>query len=240
MPTDTLFLTPTRKYKLVVKDRLYFDRFEYSMGFHLEEVSCLRELRHDYIDDMVQRRRTWREMARQRWKGQKAAIILAQTHGREITDQTVDNLHALAQVLITAVAEFKLVVSVSQAYVYTNDLDLIDCLDAMNILNYKTFARAHVTRPKNTLALKNPQHSFRSYLKSKNLTVQQKDQLATFLENQQTQVRVSPALREWIAMPFSRTQDYFFMDHNTESWLTMINLVVPGIIRKTMQIIPAK
>lgn len=209
------------------------------MGFYLEEVSCLRDLDHAYIDDMIQRRRTWREIARQRWAGQKAGTILGRTY-RDITDDTVENLHALAEMLITAPQEFKLVVSMNQAHVYTNDVLLIDRLDRLSILQYKTFAQAQVVRPRNTIALKKARHRFRSYFKLRTLTAQQKDHLEAFLDNHADHVRVSPAFREWLAVPFNRIQDYFFVDHDTESWLTMLNLVVPGSIRKTMHIIPAK
>lgn len=239
MSKDTLFLT-SLKFNPVRKDRLYYDRFEYSMGFYLEEVSCLRDLDHDKIEYMIQRRRVWREMARQRWKGQKAATILGMAYGREITDEVIENLHALAEMLITAPEDFKLVVSINQAHVYTNDLILINRLDRMSILQYKTFAQAQVTRPRNTVALKRPQHQFRSYFRLLNLTAQQKDHLSAFLENHKASVRVSPALQEWAAMPFNRIQDYFFVDHDSETWLTMLNLVVPGSIRKTVNIVPAK
>jgi hypothetical protein len=40
--------------------------------------------------------------------------------------------------------------------------------------------------------------------------------------------------------PFLRTQDYFFVDHDTASWSSMLSLVRPGIIRKTLQIVTAK
>lgn len=210
------------------------------MGFYLEEVSCLRDLDHDKIEDMIQRRRVWREMARQRWRGQKAATILGLSHGREINDEIIENLHALAEMLITAPEDFKLVVSINQAHVYTNDLILINRLDRMSILQYKTFARAEVTRPRDTIALKRPKYKFRSYFKLMNLTAQQKDHLEAFLNNHSAHVRVGPALRDWLSLPFNRVQDYFFVDHDAETWLTMLNLVVPGVIRKTMNIVPAK
>jgi hypothetical protein len=60
-----------------------------------------------------------------------------------------------------------------------------------------------------------------------------------FLANQ-PMVRLSPALTQWIDLKFTRTQDYFFIDYNTTAWLTMLSLVTPGLIRKTLQIIPAK
>jgi hypothetical protein len=57
-----------------------------------------------------------------------------------------------------------------------------------------------------------------------------------FLQGQD-EVRISPALAEWVDTPFNRTQDYFFVDYNAETWLTMLSLVRPGLIRKTVQIV---
>lgn len=227
------------KFITTKKDRLFYDQYEYSMGFYLAEVSCLRCLDHAYIDDMIDRRRTWREIARRRWNGQRATTILGRAH-RDITDETVTNLHALAEMLLTAPSKFKLVVSMNQAHVYTNDTLLINRLDRMPMLEYKTFAQAQVTRPKDTVALKRPKHHLRSYFKLRSLTAQQKEHLQAFLDHHQDTVRVSPALNQWFVVPYTRLQDYFFVDHDKESWLTLLNLVVPGIIRKTLHIITAK
>lgn len=211
------------------------------MGFYLEEANCLRCLDHMLIDETIARRRHWREIAKQRWitGRQKLGTIIGRNH-REITEETVDNLHAVADMLLTAPQGFKLVVSVNHGHVYTNDLLLIDRLDRMPILTYKTFTQAKIVRPKDTVALKKPKHKFRSYFRLCNLTAQQKDHLEAFLTNHLDHVRVSPALQEWLAIPYTRIQDYFFVDHDNESWLTMLNLVVPGCLRKTMHIIPAK
>jgi hypothetical protein len=239
---DTLSLTQsTPKFNPVSKDRLFYDRFEYNIGFYLDEVSCLRDLSHDSIDYTVQRRKEWREIARARWANipQKNQLGFG-GNWTEITETTVEDLHALSEMLLTAPKEFKLVVSVNQAHVYTNDLILINRLDRMPQLRYKTYSQAVVNRPKNTIRLKNPKHQLRSYFRLVNLTAQQRDQLAAFLENQQAHVRLCPALKEWAALPFTRLQDYFFVDHDTLTWLTMLNLVVPGVTRKTMHIIPAK
>ena len=223
------------------KDRLFYDRYQYCMSFYLEEVSCLRDLDHASIDDTMERRRQWREIAQQRWVNgrQNYGVILRRTW-REITEKTIADLQVLAEQLLTTKAEFKLVVSINQGYVYTNDVTLIDQLSQMPELGYKTYTQAQVTRPKNTIAQKNPRHKFRSYFKILKFTEQQKDHLMDFLYAQREHVRVSPALQTWIDGPFNRSQDYFFVDHDTESWLTMLSLVHPGIVRKTMHIIPAK
>jgi hypothetical protein len=232
----------TPQFKAVKKDRLYYDRFEYCLGFHLDEASCLRVLDHDHIDQVIANRKQWREIAQQRWLNgrQKHSIGLSRQYRQEITEKTVADLHRLANVLIDATSEFKLVVSVSQGYVYTNDLALIDLLNHRPELANKTYTQAKISRPKNTIQLKCPRHVYRSYMQMTKLTAQQKQQLINFFHNQQDQVRLSPALKSWITQSFNRTQDYFFVDHDSLGWLTMLSLVQPGIVRKTMHIIPAK
>jgi hypothetical protein len=244
--TGILFLIKkVQPFKSVVKDRLFYNRFEYSIGFQIDEASCLRDLAHEQIDDMIERRIAWREIAQQRFAGNikstlfpGAATILARRQ-KEITEQTVNDLHELAEVLLTTASDFKLVVSVNQGHVYTNDLALIEQVGAVSGLTHKDYTQAVISRPKNTIQLKDPKHEFRSYFKITKITQEQKDQLIAFLANQPT-VRLSPALKHWITTPFNRTQDYFFVDHDGMAWLTMLSLVRPGLIRKTMQIIPTK
>jgi hypothetical protein len=232
----------TLQFKLIKKDRLYYDQFEYCLGFHLDEVSCLRVLDHNHIDQAIANRKQWRDVAQQRWLNsrQKHGIGLSRQYRKEITEKTVADLHSLADTLIHTTSQFKLVVSVNQGYVYTNDLVLIERLDHQIELTNKTYTQAKIDRPKNTIQLKNPRHNYRSYMQMTKLTPQQKQQLIDFLHNQQDQVRLSPALKSWITHSFNRTQDYFFVDHDSSSWTTMLSLVQPGIVRKTMHIIPAK
>lgn len=231
----------TPKFSPVKKDRLFYDRFEYCIGFFLDECNCLRVLDHGNIDAMIERRKQWREIAQQRWvKGYQKHGTIISRRWNEITETTVENLHALAEMLLTSPTEFKLVVSVNQGYVYTNDTILISRLDRMPALVYKTYTQAQITRPKNTVKLKKSRYKFRTYLKTTNLTHQQKEHLENFLMAQCDHVRIGPALQRWIDLPFTRLLDYFFVDHDTETWITMLNLVVPGVTRKTMHIIPDK
>jgi hypothetical protein len=244
MPTDTLFLIKKiQPFKSVTKDRLFYDKFDYCLSFHLDEANCLRELSHDNIDELIKRRQAWREIAQQRWttgkQGHKIPSIVGR-RWRPITDKTLEDLHSLAQVLITASVDFKLVVSVDLGYVYTSDLLLLDQVDQLDFLRHKFYTQARVDRPKDTIKLKNPQHQYRSYLKMIKLTAQQKHNLVKFLQNQNASVRLSPALLGWMQQPLNRTQDYFFIDHESTAWLTMLYLVHPGIIRKTMHIIADK
>jgi hypothetical protein len=234
------------KFKSVDKDRLFYDRFEYSVSFSLQEISCLRDQDLDpvKIGHMIERRREWRQIAQQRWtslnkKGTNKSI-LARRDYKEITDSVEQNLYDFADVLRTCAVDFKLVVSANYGWVYTNSVDLLQQLSELTWLDHKIYTRARVSRPKNTLKLKNSCYNFRSYFRTTKLTASEKTMLTNFLNNQTGHARISPALTSWCTTNFNRTQDYFFVDHTDMSWLTMLSLVRSGLIRKTMQIIPTK
>jgi len=225
---------------------LFYDRFQYCISFGLQESSCLRDQDLDCarIREMIERRKQWREVAQERWitlnKKTGAHQTILTHRWNEITEEVEQNLYDFADILRNSGADLKLVVSTNYGWVYTNDLALIDQLKSLRMLTGKRYSEAVVDRPKNTIRLKNPRHRFRSYLKITKITEQQKNNLINFLTNQQPSIRISPALAEWTIGSFHRTQDYFFVDHNEMSWLTMLALVHPGIIRKTQQIIQAK
>ena len=228
------------KFKRTIKDRLFYDLYQYSMSFHLDEVSCLRELNHQHIDIIIERRRQWREISLQRWTNaiQSNKNILTR-RAKDITDENVKNLHVLTDALLSNQVEFKLVTSVSSAWIYTNDAKLIEQLSQFDFLLWKTYSEAVVDRPKNTIKLKDPKHRYRSYLKSIKLTEEEKKHLCNFFRNQTGHARISPALTKWIDDRWHRTQDYFFIDHDEESWLLMLSLIKPSMIRKTVELITA-
>lgn len=226
----------------VVKDRLFYNKFQYCIGFRLDELSCLKILDHDYINTILARRIEWRAIHHQRTQRvNKAGIPTIHTilgrRLREITGETGEHLHALAEQLLTATDDYKLVTSVDQGWVYTNSKDLIQDLSTNATLQNKYYTEAVVDRPANTIKLKNSPYQQRTYLKVAKLTSQQKTNLAQFFANQQGYIRPSPALVHWFTTDHHRTQDYFFVDHGGENWLVMLALVHGGLVRKTVDII---
>jgi hypothetical protein len=229
-------ITQTRQFKTVVKDRLFHNRYEYCMGFELDEASVLRVLDHASIDSMITKRQMWRQAAKQRRINKQTTGI----HWRDITEDTVKNLHSVAQVLLTAVTDFKLVVGGNRAWVYANDHDLFDQLDNISVLQNKTYTQAQINRPRDSIKLQRSTYKFRTYFRFVKLTAAEKNTLSAFLISQQSHAKLSPSFKKWIQDPFNRLQDYFFVDYATESWLTMLNLVRPGLVRKTLHIITDK
>lgn len=225
------------KFKPVVKDRLFYDRFRYSISFYLDEATCLRELDHQYIDTMINRRIQYRDISQQSWLNNKSILT---KRWKDITETTVSNLHSVADVLIDSMIDFKLVTSSNTVWVYSNTRSLIKKIDQLKFLKHKSYTEAIVDRPKNTIKLKNPTHTNRSYFKTVKVTAEQKTGLINFFINQQDYIRISPGLIAWCESSFHRTQDHYFIDHDGESWLLMLSLIMPGLIRKTVELIADK
>jgi hypothetical protein len=231
--------TDSLKFHPVPRDRLYYDQWQYSMTLYLSEISCLRDLDHERINHLIEVRRQWRQHQQQRWARSQIGLINTIRH-KEINDQIINDLHAVASVLLEHTAKFKTVFSTNTMWIYTNDTSLLQQLTQLPCVDQVKLAEALVQKPRGAMVLKNPQHTHRSYFRSKKLTMEQKQTLKQFLQNHKSCLRTGPALENWLQDRFLRSQDYFFVDHNGESWLTMLGLVQPGLVRKTMQIKQAK
>jgi hypothetical protein len=220
------------KFKPVASDRLFYDHWQYCIKFRLEEVNCLRySLEAEDIDALLTRREVWRERVRQRWPQNN----FVRPH-EPITDTTREILYAFADFLKLSTVPYKMVISVNQCWIYSNDTIFLERIERLPFVNCVKLTEAKIVRPRNTITLKNPRHNYRSYFYSTKLNDGEKERILNFLQSQ-TDVRISPALQEWLATPFNRTQDYFFVDYNCQTWLTMLALVRPGLIRKTVEIV---
>lgn len=201
------------------------------MSFTLAEATALRGLKADLIDARLNQRIEWREMARKRWRGATSGSW------NEITEEIRQDLHTVCQTVLDSSVDCKLVVSTNFGWIYTNDVELIERLQTLRCLSGKAYTRAVVNRPKNTVLLKKSPHQHRAYLHGIKLTAIEKDNLANFFANQREHIRTSPSLTTWFTGPHQRTQDYFFIDYTSEQWLTMLSLIRPGLIRKTLEIV---
>lgn len=222
-----------QQFKPVVKDQLFYDRYEYCFGFTLAEASVLRGLNHKLIDSRLDQRIEWREVARKRWKNS------IDTMGWNlINDQVRADLHTICNIILESRVDCKIAVSHHNAWLYTNTLELIDRLRFLRPLSNMHYTQAVINRPKNTVLLKKSLYSKRSYFHYIKLTTQEKENIRNFVNVQKEHIRTSPSLHTFLnEKPYSRTLDHYFIDYNDEQLLTMLALIRPGLIRKTQQII---
>jgi hypothetical protein len=218
------------KFESVLKDKLFYGRFEYCVGFNLQEISCLRTMNHESVDSILNFRANNRMKIRLAWA--KSIDV----YPREITAELTKNLHDLLDLILDN-NECKLVVSYNSGYVYSNNPAFIETVAKLEYLKNKRFTKAVVDRPTNVIRVRNSKHNTRSYFKSIVLTSAEAKSLKSFVKLHSKSVRVGPALGRWVDESHNRTLDYFFIDYSDPGYLTLITLKFPKLIRKTQAIV---
>lgn len=223
-------------FKRVKSDQLYYDKYQYSASCTLYECWVFRYTTdHAAIDRRLNQQQEWRTHMRQRWpSGYNSFARL------DISDENRADIHAMAD-FIQSIKDYKLVIENKTLRFYTNDIEVLDAIFNMDFVSDKRYTQVVVDRPKNTVRLRNPQHRLRSYFKETRVTPEEKQTIAQFLLNQPG-IRIGQGLKDWLnetrlTYGAKYTRDYFFVDYNSESWLTMLALVRPGLIRRTVDII---
>jgi len=216
----------------VETNRLFFDKYQYNARFNLSEITALRGLNIEQLDRTVKQRNLWRQHDLQ-WHGRTGRIKY------EITPVDVERLRTLGNLLTSVKDKIKFVVSYDRGYVYANDIDILKTIQDIDFLDNFQIYRAVVTGPRDTILLKNPRWSQRTYFRSLKLTDLEKKTLIDYLKSREN-IRMSPGLIYWILASSHRatwTQRHFFIDHNDDGELLFLNMVRPNISRCTMQII---
>lgn len=207
------------------------------MSFQLQECWLFRYTTdHAEIDTRLTRQQEWREKMRQRWPSTSQ-----DRYHSEISDTTRANLHSMADFITGISTPYKIVVENKTMRIYSSDLNIIQAIEYIPFVQRRRYSEVQVDRPRDTILLKNPRYKLRSYFKETKITPEDKQAVAQFLSNQPG-IRIGAGLQSWIDDGYTRysskyTRDYFFVDHDNHSWLTMLALVRPGLIRRTVQII---
>jgi hypothetical protein len=225
MPMDLLL---PENITIVEKDRLFYDKWDYCVVFSpVKECSLLIRLNHTAIDRGV----VWRNSHR--------------TKFNQISQDDVKKLHDICDVLLNTTIVYKQRREWSKLFLYTNDLRL-----AQEILNHTTIEsceikQAVITKPRDVLIRLNPAHKYRTYFRSRRYTLEQKNTLVNFYKNNKNDVVFSEAFRSWLvdithSYRGEWSQSYYYIDHDSTSWLSMLNMLLPGSTSKTLSIQTAK
>ena len=214
------------------RTRWYFNRFRYCMSAHLPEAFVLRHRDHGWIDSIVARRMDWgRRLVSQpgSWQWQRLELSL--------TD--IDNLHRVLCWIQENDTAIKVTVCGDHFYVYTNDVDL---MQQAALLPGTTSIKATEITLKGQAGAVNVRASDyqqRTYLRCRKITAEQKQRLKDLLSHQ-SDVRIGPGLAQWLQDANLHVREYHFIDHNMPSLLTLLELSISGLVRKTMPIVTDK
>ena len=207
---------------LVPRSTLYFHKWQYVILFLLPEASFLRELRHEKIVQSIAYRNEW---------------IARRGGARHITTEVQQVLHEACDYLLTRAHPFKKVVCGNGMWLYTNDLKDFEDIGAIPTGEILYINQAEVTLTANAVTLKNPRHAFRTYFRDRWLSNDELTTLRRYFDTRRDIFRLGPGFarlvegrRMWVAANH-------FVDHNEPHADFLINMAVPGIVRKTLPII---
>lgn len=213
------------------RPQLWHGRYDHCVRFSMPEASVLRYLDHKRIDKAIRVRREWGK----RMMSNPGSWVLS-WHRTQITDQHVADLHAMCDFLLEDSRDRKIMISGDVVHVYTTDATLIEDVMALPYVNNAYHRQIQAVGQPNTVQLKHPRHAWRSYFRQRLMTVEQKNSIVKFL-TAQPDVRLSPSMKWFLTADHqTRMYDYYFVDHDDAGFITMLSLIAPGIIRRTLPI----
>ena len=229
------------KPKLIKRDRLFFDKYHYCVGFYMKELHVCRGADHDRVNTWIDARQGWFNDYRNKNHGGSWHNVMG---GIEpVPDQVRHNCHIMVEFLKEHKDQHKLMISCNWGWFYTNDLATVKELSKLDFVDPLNFTQATVTIPRGAIRIVSSPNKFRSYFRSTKLTQEQKTNLQNFVENN-PEIRCSPALSKWLnreTSPYWRwCRDSYFIDYNSEYILTMLGLICHNVIRKTLNIVNDK
>jgi hypothetical protein len=226
-------------YKIELDDRssLYYSKYEWCATLHISDASCLRDLKTVRFEAAIRNAKHWaeQEIVRNRrpvhhpWDGTAKESALRETR----------------DILLEQAGEYKAVISYNVLSLYTNNRKLADQFVKLDNpgVQLHLVRQAVITRPAGVIQLKESKHGYRTYLRERKYTKDQRDMLLNFFLSREGTLRPCGSLLTWLGTGQHRfmmnpnySRSYYFVDHDHPNEGTMLSLVMPGIVRKTMPI----
>lgn len=219
-------LSNSQQFETDSRDRLYFDQFEYSMRFRLLHSGRMRDLaEHAIVNSCAHARHLSQIMRGPR---------------QSINDQQEQDLLAMAEIFRSFDQPYKRIVYSDWQYVYTNDLHMFDAIAGSSGLAHISYHRAVVDQPRNTVVLKHSDYQYRSYFREAWYTQDQIQTLQQFLLSRPQQFRMTDYWRSrWKHRHIYITRSNF-VDHHDAQDVLLLQMTVPGCIRKTLPIVQSQ
>ena len=221
-------------YKIEADHRssLYYDQYEWCVTFNIAEANCLRNLAQKQFEQAILGTKKWRQ----------EIVSYAQLPSERWTDEKEQALRQARDCLLAETHPFKTVVSYNTVCIYTNHPGLADHLEADGFA-LRLVRQAMISKPANVVQLRESQYAYRTYFRERRINLEQRNMLANFLNSRRDTLRVSTALDNWVNGRFigyvrnhSYSRAHYFVDHDHPNEGTMLSLVMPGMVRKTMPI----
>ena len=218
-------------YKVEKDDRssLYYSEYEYCVTLFILDAGCLRDLKTVRFEAAIRNAKYWAEMDRRPWQGTTHESALRETR----------------DILLEQAGTYKAVVNFGNVSIYTNNRRLADQFAELGNpgVRLHLVRRAVITKPSGVVQLRESKHGYRTYLRERKYDYDQRQMLLNFLKSREGTLRPCGSLLTWLGTGRHRfmmnpnySRSYYFVDHDHPNEGTMLSLVMPGIVRKTLPI----
>jgi len=228
MPTESLLY----KVELDHRSSLYYNQYEWCITINISEAACLRNLEPGRFEAAIRNAKYWAE--NDRWTDRAWSI----------TKETA--LRETREVLLSETVPFKTVVSFNTVSIYINHRGLADRLIHLDNdgVRVRLVRQAVISLPVGVVQLQESKYAYRTYFRERKYTYDQRLMLANFLNSRKDTLQPCGSLMAWLTIGMSSgyvlnrnySRAHYFVDHDHPNEGTMLSLVMPGIVRKTMAI----
>ncbi len=206
----------------VSRDRMFYDQYEYGICVSLMEAGVLRAKTQSELVKAI----GYRNQARFNWSQKE-----------QITGEVLQNLLAAFDELDSVRDQIKLVISFDIVYIYSNDVSVLRRLASLPYVKFCNAVQSVVDRPRDIVLITNPKFQYRSYFRDRSLEETDRDRLLNFIDSRKETFKITNTLKVHLERNrWHWVQRHHFVDHNDPKDITMLSLVVPGLIRKTLRI----
>jgi hypothetical protein len=210
------------KFGPISRDRLFYDRYEYGICVSLPEAGVLRAKTQTELVKAI----GYRNQARFNWSQKE-----------QIAGEVLENLLLAFDEIDRVRDQIKLVISYNIMYIYSNDVAVLQHLSALPYVNFCNAVQSVIDRPRDVILKTNPKFGYRSYFRERMLEEHDRDNLINFLDSRTDCFGFTTTLRQHLTRNrYHWVQRHHFVEHNDPKDITMLSLVVPGLIRKTVSV----
>jgi len=223
------------------RSSLYYNAYEYAMTWQQDEVGCIRSLDETKMLSHIRMRMDYEQRRNSLYKP------YGESFESKFTTRCRNNLEGMRALLATETKPKKIVFFHNFLTVYTNNLGLHGRLMACDWIESVDIKRAELNLPPDTILLKNPQYQYRTYFRGRSLGKTQKARLAAWVTTQGDDVAASKSLQAFLEIETrptrvywwrnDATESYYYIEHNSLQYETMLSMVCPGMVRKTLPIV---
>lgn len=210
------------KFKTVARNQLYFGQYQYCISFYLKNVNVLRDLDPIKVLKSIQYRNQW-----------------APSHISRGTI-TQEEQHELIQVcdyLRSRAHPFKRTVTTHFVYLYTNHPDDFVDLNDTGGLVVGPCTQIDLCLQPDAVTLKNPRHKYRTFFRERWLRDHELQNLRSYFLSRAEDFRLSPGFRMLVEGRRMWLMSNYFVDHDEPQADFLINMAVPGVVKKTLPIV---